>query len=211
MQRSEVQVGLSVPFVGEVRGTWKPDVVERKAAWELYVELVTRVGIVQLASEDGNLRESLSSLHSIFSTARTLLREYGPDIAIPRNTSRWWDRVLRRATDEGTISLATIILAVINGGIRPVLARWHPVLADHEGSRPDGVSPTEHERAWAHSTELRSDLNELRELLLSAARLLAEACGAESLMTYVATGEWHSALAGSMPANSRSISGPDQR
>src|SRR6266536_2347761 len=61
VRRKEVQVKLTIPFVGEVSGTWVPDDAERQAAWELYVELTTRIAVVPLGPNEGLLREALSS------------------------------------------------------------------------------------------------------------------------------------------------------
>ncbi|MFJ9847403.1 hypothetical protein ACIRYZ_44695 [Kitasatospora sp. NPDC101155] len=41
----QASVKLSLPFVGEVSGTWAPADRERDAARELYVELATRVSV----------------------------------------------------------------------------------------------------------------------------------------------------------------------
>ena len=57
MARRQVQVKLTIPFLGEVSGTWEPDEAERRAAWELYVELATRVAVVPLGPGEGLLRE----------------------------------------------------------------------------------------------------------------------------------------------------------
>ena len=38
---------------GEAAGHWEPDQAERDAAWELYVELVTRIAVSQLGSGGG--------------------------------------------------------------------------------------------------------------------------------------------------------------
>src|SRR5437016_864259 len=51
-----VQVGLNLYFL-QISGTWEPNEDERKAAWELHVELVTRIAVVPLGADDGLLRE----------------------------------------------------------------------------------------------------------------------------------------------------------
>ncbi len=78
------QVNLSIPGFGGVTGTWKPDDSERQAAWEMYVELVTRIAVVRLQPEEGLLREALSSLYSVFDSTRQILRERGPNVAQPK-------------------------------------------------------------------------------------------------------------------------------
>jgi hypothetical protein len=63
MALKSVEVNLSLPFgVGGLRGVWQPDQEEQKAAWEMYVELITRIAVVELGPSEGLLREALSSL-----------------------------------------------------------------------------------------------------------------------------------------------------
>ena len=56
-QTDSVQVGLNF-HVLQISGTWEPNDDEGKAAWELYVELVTRIAVVPLGGEEGLLREA---------------------------------------------------------------------------------------------------------------------------------------------------------
>jgi len=55
----------------------------------------------------------------------------------------------------------------------PLLAKWHPMLLDYESTRPPGVSPVAHERAWDKNVELRGILAEVRESLVAYANILA--------------------------------------
>jgi hypothetical protein len=80
---TSVKVSLNLP-IGGVEGTWEPDESERDAAWEMYVELITRISVAELKPDEGLLREALSSLHTLFGTTRTILRKYGPSIAQPK-------------------------------------------------------------------------------------------------------------------------------
>jgi hypothetical protein len=164
----QVQVKLSIPFIGEISGTWAPDEAERRAAWELYVELVTRVAVVQLGSAGGLLREALSSLREVFGITREILRRYGPAVA-PK-------------TAEQEISFGYLAVGVLNGALRPLLAVWHPTLAAYEATRPPGLSPVDWERQWSRAEELRAELAATRELLVEFARTLGEVAGAASLL-----------------------------
>jgi hypothetical protein len=166
----EVQVKLAIPFIGEISGTWEPDEAERRAAWELYVELVTRVAVVQLGPAEGLLREALSSLREIFGITREILRRYGPAVA-PK-------------TAEQEISLGYLAVGVLNGALRPLLAVWHPTLAAYEATRPEGRSPVDWERQWSRAAELRDELAATRGLLVAFARTLGEVAGAASLLPY---------------------------
>lgn len=159
---SSVQVSLRLPFL-EVAGVWEPDEAERNAAWEMYVELVTRVTLVELREGEGHLREALTSLFSLFGVTREILRRYGPVVAQPGR--------------DGELSFGAIALAVLNDGVRPVLTKWHAELSAHESARPTSLSPTAHELAWASNADLRADLHELRLQLRGYAEALAQAAG----------------------------------
>jgi hypothetical protein len=157
-----------------VSGTWEPDQAERNAAWELYVEFVTRVAVVELGPHEGLLREALNSLHALFGITRDILRRYGPSVA-PKDK-------------EQAISFGGLAVAVLNGALRPLLAHWHPALGAYEATRPPGASPVEHERAWGQAAELRSELAKTREVLTEFARTLGEVAGASSLLPEDAAG-----------------------
>jgi hypothetical protein len=115
---SSVEVSIDLKLFS-ITGTWEPNDTERRAAWELYVELVTRVATVPL--EYGLLREALTSLYSLFSSARDILRRYGPEIAEPKR--------------GGEPNLAFLVVSMLNLTVRPTLSRWHPELEGWEASR----------------------------------------------------------------------------
>ena len=157
--------------VVQIGGQWAPDDSEGRAAWEMYVELATRISMAKLEPGEGLLREALTSLYTLFATTRDILRRYGPGIG--------------RGKQGGTLSFGYIAVAVLNGALRPLLARWHPLLEDYESSRPSGTSIAEYETAWVRADELRAELNRVREVLLDYASLLAEAVDAPALLRAV--------------------------
>lgn len=159
-QLVEVNVALTLPFIGSITGVWKPDEQEQNAAWELYIELTTRISIAELSPSDGLLRESLSSLYGIFTTTRQLLRQYGPRVARPQAGS--------------DISFGYLAITMLNFVLRPVLTKWHPLLLDYEHQRNATISPLQHEQAWERATELRASLNDVRSILMQYTRLLAD-------------------------------------
>ncbi len=64
-RRTSFKVSLNLPFgLGGVEQTWEPDDDERRAAWELYVELATRIATVPRQPGTGLAREALNSLHT---------------------------------------------------------------------------------------------------------------------------------------------------
>lgn len=154
------KVSLTLPYIGGIEGTWVPDQSERKAAWEMYVELVTRVAVAELGPEEGLLREALSSMYSLFATTRTILREYGPAVAQPKS--------------GGKLSFGYLAVAVLNTVLRPLLAKWHPLLKDYEELRPTNITSLAYEKAWAHHDALRAEIEYVRRVLTDYANLLAQ-------------------------------------
>ncbi len=157
---TEINVELSLPYIGKIAGVWKPAEEEQKAAWELYIELVTRVSIAGLPENQGLLRESLTSLYSIFTITRDILRRYGPAIARPNNGSE--------------ISFGALAIQIVNYVLRPVLTNWHPRLLDYEHQRPATLSAYQYEQQWEQCKEFRAALQETQTVLLEYSRLLAQ-------------------------------------
>ena len=162
-----VTVSLNFGPFGGISGTWKPNDVERKAAWELYVELVSRVSVVKLPEDQGILREGLNSLYSVFQSTREILRRYGPDVAPPRK--------------NGGLSLGRMALMVLNFQLRPLLTKWHPVLLEYEDQRKAGTSVKKHEDIWGRAKELRADIDATRKVLVEYSVQLSKIAQIEPL------------------------------
>ncbi len=158
-------IQVELPFV---TGVWEVNDAQRQAAWEMYVELVTRISVQPLDPDEGLLREALSSLYTLFGETRRILRAAGPSVARPRSRQ--------------LLTFGQIAVDVLNIALRPVLAKWHPLLIEHEASRGT-KSATEHERAWDKAGALRAELASLRAQLAAYADLLARACAVAPLHT----------------------------
>ncbi|WP_243397363.1 hypothetical protein [Crocosphaera subtropica] len=130
--------------------------VEQIVAWSLYVELVTRIAIQPLKSDEGLLKEALTSLHSLFDTTRQILKEAGPVVGVSPQ------------------SVGGIAIAVLNQGIRPFLAKWHPALEDWESKCLSTTSNKQHEKNWDQEPQLRHELELLRHHLKQYADALAK-------------------------------------
>lgn len=145
VKATKLTIGL--PFgIGQL--DLEPDEVEQRAAWELYVELMTRVATRPLEPGTGLIREALSSLHGIISVTREVLREAGPGVA------------------QGPNSLGNLAVEVIVQGIRPFLSRWHPLLLKYEHERPADVNQFEHEQAWSEAVQFHEELAEFQDQIL---------------------------------------------
>jgi hypothetical protein len=154
------EVSVSLPFgIGSAK--WKADPTEQNAAWSLYVELVTRIAVQSLSSDQGLLREALNSLYTLFGTTREVLKSSGPKVGASRH------------------SVGGIAIAVLNNGLRPFMSTWHPVLEEWEAQKPDKVSKKVHEHNWTEAPRMRQELDELRNDLEQYAIALAKIAGVE--------------------------------
>jgi hypothetical protein len=160
----EVKLSLGALSAG---GKWIPDAAEVEAAWELYVELITSVAVVDLKPEEGLLREALTSLHDLFSKTREILRKAGPNVARPKR--------------GGDYSFGYLAVTILNFAVRPLLAKWHPLLQDWESQKSSGKSGHEHESEWPHNRQLRDELEGVRTVLREYSELLARVAGVPNL------------------------------
>lgn len=145
------------------------DEAERQAAWEIYIELVTRVPLGTLEEDGGIVREALSSLHSLFQTTRTILRQLGPG--------------KMRSDTELTQSCSYLAVTMLNVTLRPFLSKWHPLLRNYEERRPEATGVLEYEQQWQHYAQFRHEMSALREALLDDARSFAQIAGTPSLLS----------------------------
>jgi transcriptional regulator with XRE-family HTH domain len=155
-------------FFQSIQGIWEPNDEEKQAAWEIYVELITRIPIAPLGHDEGILREALSSLYSLFPITRTILRSHSPAIA-------------QRHTGNNR-SLSYLVVGMLNTTLRPLLAKWHPLLKAYEETRPDNISVTQYEQQWERYTELREEINKVRTGLTAYAHVFAQIAEISSLV-----------------------------
>jgi hypothetical protein len=105
--------------LGFLEMAFEPQDADRKAAWELYVELATRISTQPLPDHLGDDAKALASLYTLFQTTRDLMKRYGP----------------------GAIHFTRIGIAVLNRVLRPFLTRWHGVI--NAATPPSPVTQTE--------------------------------------------------------------------
>ena len=84
---------------------WNPSEPDKDAAWEMYIELLTRITTQNLATYDGDEKRALESVYSLFPTTRSIIKENGRDC----------------------IEFTKIAVVVLNQKIRPFTARWHRI------------------------------------------------------------------------------------
>ena len=86
-----------------VTAEFEPTSGDQDAAWEMYVELITRIVTQRLEPEHGDEKSALDSVYSLFGTTRTILKERG-----------------RKAP-----AFTKIAVIVLNQVVRPFTAKWH--------------------------------------------------------------------------------------
>ena len=148
-------------------GLWTPNAAERHAAWEMCIELSTRVAVVPLRNNEGLLSEALGSMHAIFGETRAILRGNGPDLAIHR---------------RGELSFAVLAGHMLNQVLRPVTAFWHPRLAQWADSCDKSMGALEKEKSFPDHQRLRDILDAIRTPLTDFATVFAEASGAQEFL-----------------------------
>ncbi len=86
---------------------WEPQNEDRAAAWDLYVELLTRVATQHLVPGQGTEKSALDSIYALFAITRETIRRNGPRC----------------------INFAKLAIVVLNQVVRPFTTKWHAPLA----------------------------------------------------------------------------------
>jgi len=55
---------------------WEPKEADKDAAWELYIELLTRITTQNLDDAHGDEETALTSVHEIFKLTREIIKKY---------------------------------------------------------------------------------------------------------------------------------------
>lgn len=82
---------------------WQPNDHDRDAAWELYIEMLTRVATQHLEPEHGDEAAALESIYALFDLTRGVIKKQG----------------------RHCIEFTKIAVVVLNQVIRPFTAKWH--------------------------------------------------------------------------------------
>ena len=93
---------------------WKPQDADRNAAWDLYIELLTRIATQPLSEEHGDEATALKSIYDLFGITREILHKHGPRCG----------------------QFARLAIPVLNQIIRPFTADWHKRSAAGEFKNP---------------------------------------------------------------------------
>lgn len=100
---------------GFLESEWKPTDPDKDAAWDLYVELLTRITTQPLPARDGLERTALDSIYSLFPATRSILKSRG----------------------RQCVEFTKLAVVVLNQIIRPFTAKWHMVSTEDGFGKPE--------------------------------------------------------------------------
>ena len=135
------KVGIGPRFA---RAEFRVEGADREAAWELYVEMLTRTLTQPLAPADGDERAALESVYSLFATTRDILRRHGPSAS----------------------QFAKVAVPVLNQVVRPFTTKWHKEVL--EGELSDAVKRVEFREELA---VIQRDLRNYNRMLAAIAEV----------------------------------------
>ena len=82
---------------------FSPSEPDKNAAWDLYIELLTRITTQKLEPGHGDEKTALNSIFSLFGTTREIIKSNGKDC----------------------IEFTKIAVVILNQKVRPFTAKWH--------------------------------------------------------------------------------------
>jgi len=104
-----VDINLSLPLINSIRGTWKVSDLERSAAWEAYIEIITRISPYWQGISQRDMEREMGVLEDLLNKLRDILKKYGP--------------LIGKTEGVNELSFAHLALTIINVLLRPVLLK----------------------------------------------------------------------------------------
>ena len=115
---------------------------DKDAAWELYIEMLTRIVTQPLPRDVGDEQTALDSIHTLFPTTRTILRGHGRD----------------------AIAFSKVAIPILNQVVRPFTTKWHK-----EGARNAFGDPDKRKEFRDELDELLKDMRNYNRMLAEIA------------------------------------------
>ena len=91
---------INTPFLDM---QWEPKDEDKDAAWDLYVELITRVATQRLEPDEGDEAAALKSINDLFPLTRSTIKRNG----------------------RHCVNFTRIAVVILNQKVRPFTATWH--------------------------------------------------------------------------------------
>jgi hypothetical protein len=102
---SMTSLKIKAPFL---EANWQPKDEDKDAAWELYIELLTRITTQPLPKEHGDEATALESVHKLFELNRNVIKSHG----------------------RQCIEFTKIAIVILNQKVRPFTAKWHKLMLE---------------------------------------------------------------------------------
>ena len=120
---------------------WEPRDEDKTAAWELYIELITRVATQRMAPDEGDEAAALKSIYELFPLTRDTIKRNG----------------------RYCINFTRIAVVVLNQKVRPLTSKWHP------RTIAGALGETDKQAFRAELRDLQTDLRNYTRLLADLA------------------------------------------
>lgn len=117
---------------------------DKDAAWEMYVELLTRIITQRLAPASGDEKTALDSVYSLFATTRNILKVRG----------------------RNAVSFTKVAIIILNQIVRPFTAKWHKISLANGFADPEKCNEFRKELA-----DLQTDMRCYASLLAEMAEV----------------------------------------
>jgi hypothetical protein len=98
---------IKAPFL---EMAWEPTEPDKNAAWQLYIELLTRITTQSLLENSGDEKTALASVHSLFPTTRGIIKDNGREC----------------------IEFTKLAVVILNQKVRPFTSKWHNICVNKE-------------------------------------------------------------------------------
>jgi hypothetical protein len=140
---------------------------QRRVAWSIFVEAVTRIATQPMSDQDGDDGVALKSLYDLFQSTRKSINEMDSIHVLPSR---------RKHLD----TVETYALAMLNQDLRPFLSKWHPLWDIWRKANPDTACSH-----WDLHTLFRDDLKILQPKIRDRAQGLGKIAGVSDIARFM--------------------------
>ena len=158
-------VKLSLPSGIEVE--FEAQDIDRKIAWEIFVQIRTRIAAVDFRKNEDSLIRCNESLFTLFKSIREKIE------SLP----------VSRITSGNSAALVEFYISILNDGIRPFLTKWHiPVSHFHSTNGDSSLSELEVDKKFVEKNpEILVDMKKLNDRMKDISKVLLKIAQGENI------------------------------
>jgi hypothetical protein len=134
---------------------------QKRVAWSLFVEIVTRIATQSMSDEDGD--NGIALKYELFQYTRKSITEIKPTSMLPSR---------KKSLD----TVETYALTMLNQDLRPFLSKWHPIWDAWRRANPDTAC-----LSWDQHTAFRNELKVLQTQIRARAKGLGKIAGVSEI------------------------------